>query len=116
METAEVYFMKERVKVIREHGADYLVEDVDSGKQYLIDKSYFHRKYATEGELLPIHQEVWDKMDVQARQLHQLKRANSRLKDETRALAKENAELRKTYGLPKKHYRNGRKRSRFGRI
>lgn len=113
--TEAVYVVKERVKIVEDVGADYLIEDLDTGNQYLVDKHYFHRKYVTEEELLPIHQEVWDKLDSQARQLHQLKRANSRLKESERELRKDNESLRKKYGLPKQHYRNGRKRGKHGR-
>lgn len=107
-----VYVMKERVKIVKEVRDDYLIEDLETGKQYLVDKHYFHRKYVTENELIPVHQEVWDKLHNQALQLHQLKRANSRLKDSERALRKDNEAIRKQYGLPKQHYRNGRKRGR----
>lgn len=109
--TAEVYYTKERVRIIKEHGLDYLVEDLETGKQYLIDQHYFKRKYATESELIPVHTELWDKLQSQANQLHQLKRANSRLKTEVRDLRRAAEEERKAK-KERQHYRNGQKRGR----
>lgn len=63
---------------------------------------------------LPIHTEVWAKLDAQNKEMHQLKRANSRLKSEVRALRKERAKLIEEQ-MERHHYRNGRKRGRYGR-
>lgn len=112
-EATEVYVNNERVKIIREVRADYLIEDVATGKQYLIDKSYFHKRYLSEREYLPIHTEVWQKLENQAMQLHQLRRANSRLKNKLRKLRKQTEEKR-AQSPESAHYRNGRKRGRFG--
>lgn len=106
--------MKERVKIVREHNQDYLIEDVETGKQYLIDQSYFRRRYTPEAEHLPIHTEVWEKLEKQAQELHQLKRANSRLRGELRSTRKAKAKLQKE--KPEvQHYHNGQKRGRHGR-
>lgn len=108
---AVVYVVKERVKIVREVRMDYLVEDLDTGKQYLIDQSYFRRKYVAEAEHLPIHTEVWEKLENQAYQLHQLKRANNRLRAELRSARRAHAKLQKE--KPEvQHYRNGQKRGR----
>lgn len=47
--TTGIYAPKERVKILKEVRADYLIEDIDTGRQYLIDKTYFHRKYSRLG-------------------------------------------------------------------
>jgi predicted nuclease with TOPRIM domain len=67
----------------------------------------------------PIHTEVWEKLDEQARTLFeekernkQLRRANSKMKNELRSLRKENAKLRDAAQPERQHYRNGRKRGR----
>lgn len=109
--TEVIYVTKERVRIILEHGLDYLVEDLDTGKRYLIDQSYLRRKYSVEGEVIPIHTEVWNKLENQALQLHQLKRANSRLKNEVRELRRQAEEARKGK-TERHHYRNGQKRGR----
>lgn len=111
---AEVYYTRERVRIVKEVRLDYLVEDEETGKQYLIDKDYFGRKYIQESELVPIHDEVWQKLKEQAEQLHQLRRANSRLKNEVRGLRRAAEEERKK--KPKKqHIRKGQKRGAHGR-
>lgn len=110
----EVYRMKERVKIVKEVRDDYLIEDVDTGKQYLADKAWFHNKYMSDKELIPIHQEVWDKLQNLSLQLHQLKRANSRLKDEVRKKDRE-AEAERKKKKKKQHIRKGQKRGAHGR-
>jgi hypothetical protein len=45
-----IYQVSEKVVIIRTVGLDYLVEDVDTGKQYLVDRAYFKRKYEAVGE------------------------------------------------------------------
>jgi hypothetical protein len=43
--TEVIYQNNERVRIIKEHGLDYLIEDAHTGKQYLVDKAYFHKRY-----------------------------------------------------------------------
>ena len=43
---ATVYRPRERLKILREHLYDeYEVIDLDTGKTYMVSKSYFHMKY-----------------------------------------------------------------------
>jgi hypothetical protein len=44
-----VYAPLERVVIIREVRADYLIEDLETGQQYLVDQTYFRRKYGAVG-------------------------------------------------------------------
>lgn len=41
-----IYQNNEQVRIVKEHGPDYLIEDASTGKQYLVDKTYFHKRYA----------------------------------------------------------------------
>lgn len=107
----EIYYRKERVRIIKEVRSDYLIENVDTGTHYLIDKIVFARNYASEGELIPVHTEVWQKLDNQGLQLFQLRRANTNLRKKLRRSERRVTEL---LGEQKKkqHYRNGQKRGR----
>lgn len=61
----------------------------------------------------PIHQEVWNKLDSLATEVFQLKRANSKLKNEIRRIRKERDKYRKELYPPKQNYINiqkGRKK------
>jgi hypothetical protein len=113
-DNAVVYQRKEKVTVIAYDGRDYLVEDTETGTHYMIDQHYFRRHYESTADRLPIHQEVWDKLDKQARELYQLKQANTKLRDELKGERKKFESYRK--GKPKNnHYRNGQKRGSHGR-
>lgn len=114
MEATEVYVMRERVQIVKEVRADYLIEDVTTGRQYLVDKTYFHRHYITENDLIPVHTEIWEKLQNQALQIHQLKRANTKIRNELRKTRRILADMENTQ-KEKKHYRNGRKRGKYGR-
>lgn len=103
-----IYTFNERVVIVRELEQDYLIEDLNTHKQYLVDKVYFRRRYIAETELIPMHQEVWNKLDQQARELHQLKKANSRLRGELRSLRKQYAKLKKDK-KETQHYKNGKR-------
>jgi hypothetical protein len=107
----EVYVMRERVKVVKEVRDDFLIEDIDSGQQFLIDKEVFRRKYIQESELVPVHQEVWDRMENQALQLYQMKRANTDMRNQLKSARQELDKLRGKR-KEKQHYRNGQKRGR----
>ena len=105
-----VYRAKQRLRILGEQGLDYIVED-EQGRTYMYDREKFHRDYASEDDNLPVHTDVWEKLDQQARDLHHVKRANSRLKDEVRGLRKQLEQQRKERG-ERQHYRNGQKRGR----
>ncbi len=63
-------------------------------------------------EYEPIHQQVWDKLDGMAREIHQLKRANTALKKKLRRERRQNEKLRKEVRPEKQHYRNKQKHGR----
>lgn len=46
-----IYRTQERLVIIGEHELDYEVENIDTGAKYIIDKTYFRRKYIAEAEL-----------------------------------------------------------------
>lgn len=48
-DNAVVYRPKERLVIRAEHNLDYECEDLDTGARYIIDKTYFRRKYKSEG-------------------------------------------------------------------
>jgi hypothetical protein len=105
--------MVEKVKIVKENGADFLIEDLETGKQYLIDKTYFGRRYTPENPL-PIHTELWEKLEAQAEELYKVKRNNIKLrkelKRERRKRGKEQKEKPEV-----QHLRKGQKRGRHGR-
>lgn len=109
--TEVIYQNNERVKIIKEHGLDYLIEDVSTGKQYLIDKTYFAKRYTSEEERLPVHTDVWERIQVLSADNYSLRRAiiklRGTLKGERKKLA---AALDKK--KERQHYRNGQKRGR----
>jgi len=41
----DIYQPKERVRILQEHTYDYEIEDIETGATYIVDKSYFQRKY-----------------------------------------------------------------------
>lgn len=47
--SGKVYRSRERLVILQEFVLDFEVEDLDTGACYLIDKAYFKRKYAAEG-------------------------------------------------------------------
>lgn len=106
-----VYQNRERVRIIKEHGLDYLIEDVDTGKQYLVDRTYFHKRYDAEGERIPIHTELWERMQELANDNYQLKRTLKNKDRELKGERKKLEALRKKI-KPEQHYRNGQKRGR----
>lgn len=115
MEEAEAYYIKtERVRIMEEQEYGYLIEYVESGRIYAIDKEYFHSKFRSEADQLPVHQELWDKMHQQALELHQLKCANTNMRKELRGERKKFESLRKKTE-PKQHIRKGQKRGSYGR-
>lgn len=64
------------------------------------------------GEYTAVHTEVWEKLDQQARELFQLKKANTKLRAELGYERRKNAKLLKELRPEKQHYRNGQKRGR----
>lgn len=44
-----VYQPIEKVVIVRELELDYLVEELTTGKQYLVDKTYFRKRYEVAG-------------------------------------------------------------------
>lgn len=108
------YQRKEKITVISYDGKDYLVKDEDTEKHYLIDATYFRRHYEAIENTLPVHTELWDKLQQQAETLHKLKRANSRLKSELRSERRVSEKLRKERSK-KEPLRKGQKRGKHGR-
>jgi hypothetical protein len=106
-----VYQNNERVIIVKEHGLDYLIEDTETGKQYLVDKTYFHKRYASEEERLPVHTELWERMQALSAENYQLKRTLKHRDKDLKSEKKRTEALRKKL-KPEQHYRNGQKRGR----
>ena len=106
-----VYQNRERVKIVREVGLDYLIEDIDTGKQYLIDKAYFEKKYISEEERLPVHTDLWERIQLLSSDNYGLRRTVIKLRKDLTGERKKNDNLRKKL-KPTQHYRNGQKRGR----
>jgi hypothetical protein len=111
---AVVYQRKEKVTVVSFDGKDYMVRDNDTGRHYMIDAHYFRSHYEAEASGLPVHTEVWDKLDALAFELYQVKRANTKLRKANKEKRKHKEKKRKEQPEAK-HYRNGQKRGRHGR-
>ena len=47
-----IYQSTEKLVIIKELKLDYLVEDVDTGRQYVVDKTYFTKRYEAMGMLI----------------------------------------------------------------
>lgn len=47
-----VYQSIEKVVIIKELELDYVVEDLATSRQYLVDKSYFRKRYESIGEII----------------------------------------------------------------
>ena len=114
-----IYQRKERVSVKEHDEHNYLILDIHTGQEFLVDASYFHAHYEhvpTEVALdEPIHAEVWNKLEEQGLRIQQLKNRVNTVMDDMRAERKQNNELRKQLGIKKKApYRNGRKRGSRG--
>lgn len=46
-----VYQSIEKVVITQELERDYIIEDLATGRQYLVDKDYFRKRYAVSGEI-----------------------------------------------------------------
>lgn len=122
-----VHKRKERLVIIGAHIMGYVVEDLDTGVTYLIDRAYFEKQYEAIGTIAelamsevtlddPIHTEVWKKLQEQGETIQKLRNRINTVMNDMRYERKENAELRKQLGMRRKPpYRNGRKRGSRGR-
>lgn len=115
-----IYQRKERVSIIEHSENNYLVIDVTTGQEYMVDADYFRSHYEHVPEVIeldePIHAEVWKKLEEMGLRIQQLKNRVNTVTNDMRAERTQNNELRKQLGMKRKApYRNGRKRGSRGR-